>query len=169
MAAAQPCSIVLSSSTHVNIISAAGDVDPPLRRFWSLSLTRKLDFQLLSTLGTRKFLSPQIFTFFSKTHCASYVRIWCHRGMAGCTLLQRSALTSLLSRLCAILLIVIMQNGGTNCPACRSTSTSVSSSRVLQIMVDVLLRADPSRARTDREKQQADEIYRPGVTFRVRI
>jgi hypothetical protein len=36
-------------------------------------------------------------------------------------------------------------------------------------MVDVLLRADPSRARTDREKQQADEVYIPGASFRVRI
>ena len=62
-----------------------------------------------------------------------------------------------------------MQNGGTNCPACRRTSTSISPSRVLQIMIDVLLHADPSRARTDREKQQADEVYKPGLTFRVRI
>ncbi|KAN0139832.1 hypothetical protein V8E53_002494 [Lactarius tabidus] len=60
-----------------------------------------------------------------------------------------------------------VRNGGTNCPACRSTSTSVSPSRVLQIMVDVLLRADPSRARTDREKQQADEVYKPGLTIRI--
>jgi E3 ubiquitin-protein ligase CHFR len=36
-------------------------------------------------------------------------------------------------------------------------------------MIDVLLRTDPSRARTDREKQQADDIYKPGLTFRVRI
>jgi E3 ubiquitin-protein ligase CHFR len=36
-------------------------------------------------------------------------------------------------------------------------------------MIDVLLRADPSRARTDREKQQADDVYKPGMTFRVRI
>src|SRR6266851_3584196 len=36
-------------------------------------------------------------------------------------------------------------------------------------MIDVLLRADPSRARTDREKQQADEVYRPGNSFRVRV
>jgi E3 ubiquitin-protein ligase CHFR len=63
----------------------------------------------------------------------------------------------------------LSQNGGTNCPACRSISTNVSSSRVLQVMIDVLLRADPSRARTDREKQQADEVYKPGLSFRVRI
>ncbi|KAF8258211.1 hypothetical protein EI94DRAFT_1780947 [Lactarius quietus] len=68
---------------------------------------------------------------------------------------------------CGSCCLLWVRNGGTNCPACRSTSTSVSPSRVLQIMVDVLLRADPSRARTDREKQQADEIYRPGLTFRI--
>ena len=36
-------------------------------------------------------------------------------------------------------------------------------------MIDILIRADPSRARTDREKQQADEVYKPGVSFRVRV
>jgi hypothetical protein len=36
-------------------------------------------------------------------------------------------------------------------------------------MIDILLRADPSRTRTDREKQQADEVYKPGTSFRVRI
>ena len=71
----------------------------------------------------------------------------------------------------ALLLISLppLQNGGTNCPACRSVSTNVAPSRILQVMVDVLLRADSSRARTDREKQQADEIYKPGFSFRVRI
>ncbi|KAH9080587.1 hypothetical protein EDB83DRAFT_2340253 [Lactarius deliciosus] len=68
---------------------------------------------------------------------------------------------------CGSCCLLWVRNGGTHCPACRSTSTSVSHSRVLQIMVDVLLRADPSRARTDRERQQADEIYRPGLTFRI--
>ncbi|KAI0269792.1 hypothetical protein BC834DRAFT_819972 [Gloeopeniophorella convolvens] len=68
---------------------------------------------------------------------------------------------------CGSCCMLWVRNGGTNCPACRSISTSVSPSRVLQVMVDVLLRADPSRARTDREKQQADEIYRPGQTFRI--
>ncbi|KAI9443175.1 hypothetical protein H4582DRAFT_2195857 [Lactarius indigo] len=68
---------------------------------------------------------------------------------------------------CGSCCLLWVRNGGTHCPACRSTSTSVSPSRVLQIMVDVLLRVDPSRARTDRERQQADEIYRPGLTFRI--
>ncbi|KAI0322011.1 hypothetical protein OF83DRAFT_1050174 [Amylostereum chailletii] len=60
-----------------------------------------------------------------------------------------------------------IRNGGTSCPACRALSTSVSPSRVLQVMIDILLRADPSRGRTDREKQQADEIYRPGRALRI--
>ncbi|KAI0044421.1 hypothetical protein FA95DRAFT_1497101 [Auriscalpium vulgare] len=60
-----------------------------------------------------------------------------------------------------------VRNGGSNCPACRSVSTSVTPSRALQVMVDVLLRADPSRGRTEREKQQADEIYRSGQSFRI--
>ncbi|THH15848.1 hypothetical protein EW146_g4694 [Bondarzewia mesenterica] len=60
-----------------------------------------------------------------------------------------------------------VRNGGTNCPACRGVSKDVSVSRSLQIMVDVLLRADPSRGRSDREKRQADEVYRPGQTIRI--
>jgi len=60
------------------------------------------------------------------------------------------------------------QNGGTNCPSCRGLSTSVISSRILQSMVNVLLRADPSRIRTLSERAQADEIYRPGQSLRVR-
>ena len=35
-------------------------------------------------------------------------------------------------------------------------------------MVNVLLRADPSRARILSERAQADEIYRPGQLLRVR-
>jgi hypothetical protein len=65
--------------------------------------------------------------------------------------------------------LILSQTGGTNCPACRAVSTNVTPSRVLQVMIDILLRADPSRNRTDREKQQADEVYKPGLTFRVRI
>ncbi|KAI0249647.1 hypothetical protein BJV78DRAFT_1155718 [Lactifluus subvellereus] len=48
-------------------------------------------------------------------------------------------------------------------------STNVAPSRILQAMVNVLLRADPSRARTDREKQQVDEVYKPGLSFRFTI
>jgi E3 ubiquitin-protein ligase CHFR len=35
-------------------------------------------------------------------------------------------------------------------------------------MVNVLLRADPSRTRTLSERAQADEIYHPGQSLRVR-
>lgn len=66
-------------------------------------------------------------------------------------------------------LIASQQNGGTSCPACRALSTSVTSSRVLQLMVDILLRHDPTRARTQRERDQADAIYRPNQSLRVRI
>jgi len=60
------------------------------------------------------------------------------------------------------------QNGGASCPSCRGLSTSVMPSRILQSMVNVLLRADPSRVRTPSERAQADEIYRPGQSLRVR-
>ena len=62
---------------------------------------------------------------------------------------------------------MIYQNGGTTCPSCRGLSTSVIPSRALQSMVNVLLRADPSRIRTPSERSQADEIYRPGQSLRV--
>lgn len=52
-----------------------------------------------------------------------------------------------------------IQNGGTNCPACRGASTVVAPSRPLQIIIDTLLRVNPSRGRTERERQQADLIY----------
>ncbi|KAI0252330.1 hypothetical protein BJV78DRAFT_1124784 [Lactifluus subvellereus] len=68
---------------------------------------------------------------------------------------------------CGSCCLLWVRNGGTNCPACRSVSTNVAPSRILQVMIDVLLRADPSRARTDREKQQADEVYKPGLSFRI--
>ena len=54
------------------------------------------------------------------------------------------------------------KNGGTNCPACRGVSTSVTPSRPLQSIIDVLLRADPSRTRAPRERLQANEIYQSG-------
>lgn len=60
------------------------------------------------------------------------------------------------------------QNGGTNCPACRGISSFVTPSRPLQTIVDVLLRAEPSRTRTERERMQADEIYKAGSSMRVR-
>lgn len=59
------------------------------------------------------------------------------------------------------------QNGGTNCPACRGVSTTVTPSRPLQVIADVLVRASPSRARSVNERMQADEIYKAGMALRV--
>ena len=62
-----------------------------------------------------------------------------------------------------------LQNNGTNCPACRGLTTIVTPFRALQGIVDALLRAAPHKARTERERQQADEIYRGGQSMRVCI
>ncbi|KIK57176.1 hypothetical protein GYMLUDRAFT_46424 [Collybiopsis luxurians FD-317 M1] len=59
-----------------------------------------------------------------------------------------------------------IRNGGTTCPACRSISTTASPSRPLQLVLDALLRNAPHKARTERERAQADEIYRTGNTLR---
>lgn len=63
---------------------------------------------------------------------------------------------------------IVSQNGGTNCPACRGQSTTVTPFRALQSVIDSLLRAAPHKARTERERQQADEIYKLGHSMRVR-
>ncbi|KZV73847.1 hypothetical protein PENSPDRAFT_262427, partial [Peniophora sp. CONT] len=68
---------------------------------------------------------------------------------------------------CGSCLLQWVRNGGTSCPACRYISNSVTSSRVLQLMVDILLRHDPTRARTQRERDQADAIYRPNQILRI--
>ncbi|KAH9950596.1 hypothetical protein B0H21DRAFT_722413 [Amylocystis lapponica] len=68
---------------------------------------------------------------------------------------------------CGSCCVLWIRNGGTNCPACRGTSTSVSPSRALQTMVDVLLRAAPSKGRSAVERIQADEIYKAGNTLRI--
>ncbi|KAJ6525305.1 hypothetical protein DFH09DRAFT_1188845 [Mycena vulgaris] len=60
---------------------------------------------------------------------------------------------------CGSCCVLWIRNGGTNCPACRGLSTSVTPFRPLQSVLDVLLRAAPHKARTERERQQADEIY----------
>lgn len=62
--------------------------------------------------------------------------------------------------------VLYRQNGGTNCPACRGLSTSVTPFRPLQAVLDLLLRTAPHKARTERERQQADEIY-TGTSMRV--
>ncbi|EGN98356.1 hypothetical protein SERLA73DRAFT_56314 [Serpula lacrymans var. lacrymans S7.3] len=68
---------------------------------------------------------------------------------------------------CGSCCMLWIRNGGTNCPACRGISTSVIPSRPLQSIIDVLLRADPSKARTERERMQADEIYKGGTPMRI--
>ena len=68
-----------------------------------------------------------------------------------------------------MLTLTDLQNGGTNCPACRGVSSFVAPSRPLQTIVDVLLRAEPSRTRTERERIQADEVYKAGTSLRVRM
>ncbi|KII86933.1 hypothetical protein PLICRDRAFT_274455 [Plicaturopsis crispa FD-325 SS-3] len=68
---------------------------------------------------------------------------------------------------CGSCCVLWIRNGGTNCPACRGISTSVNPSRPLQTIVDVLLRAAPSRTRAEAERQQADEIYKSGSSMRI--
>lgn len=60
-----------------------------------------------------------------------------------------------------------IQNGGSNCPACRSVSTSVTPARPLQKIIEILVKHAPNRARTQREKEQADEIYKAGSNIRL--
>jgi hypothetical protein len=154
--AARPCFIGLSSSTHANITSAAGDVDRHrivvhCANLLILSISCCLLWVRVSLLFRFKW---HAYKRVSVTPCGVFIHYFS---------IQTRPLRLLLTTL------ALSQNGGTNCPACRAISTNVSSSRVLQVMIDVLLRADPSRARTDREKQQADEVYKPGLSFRVRI
>ncbi|KAF9778622.1 hypothetical protein BJ322DRAFT_1091620 [Thelephora terrestris] len=68
---------------------------------------------------------------------------------------------------CGSCCVLWIKNGGTTCPSCRGLSTSVIPSRALQSMVNVLLRADPSRIRTLSERAQADEVYRSGQSLRI--
>ncbi|KAJ7134770.1 hypothetical protein C8R44DRAFT_771433 [Mycena epipterygia] len=67
---------------------------------------------------------------------------------------------------CGSCCVLWIRNGGTNCPACRGLSTSVTPFRPLQSVLDILLRAAPHKARTERERQQADEIY-TGTSMRL--
>ncbi|KAF5382644.1 hypothetical protein D9615_002795 [Tricholomella constricta] len=68
---------------------------------------------------------------------------------------------------CGSCCVLWIRNGGTNCPACRGLSTIVTPFRALQSVIDTLLRAAPHKARTERERQQADEIYRLGHSMRI--
>ncbi|KAG6844661.1 hypothetical protein H0H87_005029 [Tephrocybe sp. NHM501043] len=62
---------------------------------------------------------------------------------------------------CSELVYRPVLNGGTNCPACRGLSTVVTPFRALQSVVDAIIRAAPYKARSERERQQADEIPPP--------
>ncbi|KAL4250672.1 E3 ubiquitin-protein ligase CHFR [Abortiporus biennis] len=68
---------------------------------------------------------------------------------------------------CGSCVVLWIRNGGSNCPACRGVSTSVSPSRALQSMADLLVRAAPSRARSIAERMQADEVYKAGLSIRI--
>ncbi|KAG6910689.1 hypothetical protein DXG01_008733 [Tephrocybe rancida] len=68
---------------------------------------------------------------------------------------------------CSELVYRPVLNGGTNCPACRGLSTVVTPFRALQSVIDTLLRAAPHKARTERERQQADEVYKFGHSMRI--
>ncbi|GLB38528.1 putative ring finger [Lyophyllum shimeji] len=68
---------------------------------------------------------------------------------------------------CGSCCVLWIRNGGTNCPACRGVSTVVTPFRALQSVIDTLLRAAPHKARTERERQQADEIYKVGTSMRI--
>jgi E3 ubiquitin-protein ligase CHFR len=41
--------------------------------------------------------------------------------------------------------------------------------RALQLVVDSLLRHAPHKARTEREREQADEVYKANYTIRVSL
>nr|GAT60124.1 predicted protein [Mycena chlorophos] len=84
-----------------------------------------------------------------------------------CSLLYRPVLVQPCQHaFCGSCCVLWIKNGGTNCPACRGISTTVTPCRPLQTILDVLLRSAPHLARTERERQQADEIY-TGTTMRI--
>ncbi|KAH6912790.1 hypothetical protein BKA70DRAFT_1370273 [Coprinopsis sp. MPI-PUGE-AT-0042] len=60
---------------------------------------------------------------------------------------------------CGSCCVLWIRNGGTNCPACRGVSTVT--------VVDTLLRIAPEKARTVREREQADAVYRSGLSLRI--
>ncbi|EKM79362.1 hypothetical protein AGABI1DRAFT_40399 [Agaricus bisporus var. burnettii JB137-S8] len=60
---------------------------------------------------------------------------------------------------CGSCCVLWIRNGGTNCPSCRSVTSIATPYRALQGTLDTFLRWAPHRARSERERQQADEIY----------
>ncbi|GJJ13287.1 hypothetical protein Clacol_007539 [Clathrus columnatus] len=80
--------------------------------------------------------------------------------VAGC-LATSEATVSTKSAIEELALLLCSMGPGTNCPACRGISTSVIPSRVVQAMIDLLLRLDPSKARIANERLQADKLPTP--------
>ncbi|EIW80992.1 hypothetical protein CONPUDRAFT_56042 [Coniophora puteana RWD-64-598 SS2] len=68
---------------------------------------------------------------------------------------------------CGSCVFLWIKNGGTSCPACRAQASLVTPSRPLQSLVDIILRADPSRTRAEGERRQADEVYKQGSIMRI--
>ncbi|KAK7048511.1 hypothetical protein R3P38DRAFT_2869823 [Favolaschia claudopus] len=68
---------------------------------------------------------------------------------------------------CGSCCVLWIRNGGSTCPHCRADAASVTPFRAMQSVIDVLLRAAPHKARTERERQQADEVYRAGALIRI--
>jgi len=68
---------------------------------------------------------------------------------------------------CGSCCVLWIRNGGTNCPACRGISTITTPFRALQSVIDLLLRVAPHKARTERERLQADEVYKAGTSMRI--
>ncbi|KXN93396.1 E3 ubiquitin-protein ligase CHFR [Leucoagaricus sp. SymC.cos] len=68
---------------------------------------------------------------------------------------------------CGSCCVLWIRNGGTSCPSCRTPSTIVTPFRALKGTIDAFLRVAPHRARTERERQQADEVYRAGSDLRI--
>lgn len=53
------------------------------------------------------------------------------------------------------------------CPTCRGTSTVAMPFRALQPIVDAVIRNAPHKIRAEREREQADEVYKGGLSIRV--
>ncbi|KAF8908984.1 hypothetical protein CPB84DRAFT_1813228 [Gymnopilus junonius] len=60
-----------------------------------------------------------------------------------------------------------IRNGGTNCPACRGAAAVAMPFRAMQPVLDILLRNAPHKMRAQRERDQADEIYKAGQSIRI--
>ncbi|PPQ81270.1 hypothetical protein CVT25_015054 [Psilocybe cyanescens] len=68
---------------------------------------------------------------------------------------------------CGSCCVLWIRNGGTNCPACRGVATIAMPFRSIQPLIEILLRNAPERARTQRERDQADEVYKAGLSIRI--